>query len=87
DGKDAGNVARGLKAAAHNPRVSEEAKERVTERLHEMGTSPDEVGTQTIDGKDAGNVLRGHKATLHNPHVSDEAKANSEKILREHDAL
>ncbi|KAF8352113.1 Conidiation protein 6-domain-containing protein [Amanita rubescens] len=35
--KDPSRVAAGLKAAVHNPRVSEEAKESASERLHEMG--------------------------------------------------
>ncbi|KAB5585690.1 Conidiation protein 6-domain-containing protein [Coniochaeta sp. 2T2.1] len=37
DGKDAGNVARGLKASISNPGVSEEAKERAKEKLAGMG--------------------------------------------------
>ncbi|KAB5583428.1 Conidiation protein 6-domain-containing protein [Coniochaeta sp. 2T2.1] len=37
DGKDAGNVARGLKASISNPGVSDEAKERAKEKLAEMG--------------------------------------------------
>ncbi|KAF9490681.1 hypothetical protein BDN71DRAFT_1454031 [Pleurotus eryngii] len=35
--KNPSNVARGLKAAIHNPNVSEEAKSHAAERLREMG--------------------------------------------------
>ncbi|KAF9498009.1 hypothetical protein BDN71DRAFT_1429169 [Pleurotus eryngii] len=35
--KNPGNVAGGLKAAIHNPNVSEEAKSHAAERLREMG--------------------------------------------------
>lgn len=41
DEKDQTRVAAGLKAAVHNPNVSEEAKEAATERLHEMGAGSD----------------------------------------------
>jgi len=37
DGKDAGNVIRGLKAAISNPNVSEEAKNRDRKKLRELG--------------------------------------------------
>ncbi|KAK0739460.1 Conidiation protein 6-domain-containing protein [Apiosordaria backusii] len=37
DGKDRGNVVRGLKAAITNPHVSEKAKERDRKKLQEMG--------------------------------------------------
>ncbi|KAF9003379.1 Conidiation protein 6-domain-containing protein [Cyathus striatus] len=90
--KDAGNVARGLKAAAHNPRVSDEAKQNVQQRLQEMGESTESSGQKSqqpseIGGKDASNVLRGHKAAMHNPNVSEEAKEHSEQVLKDHDAL
>ncbi|KAF4577032.1 hypothetical protein EYR36_005019 [Pleurotus pulmonarius] len=45
------NVAGGLKAAIHNPNVSEEAKERAAERLHEMGADGESQSTpQNIYG-------------------------------------
>ncbi|EAU84006.1 hypothetical protein CC1G_11444 [Coprinopsis cinerea okayama7 len=47
--KDPGNVARGLKAAINNPRVSEQAKEHDRERLRDMGESvPGEENTSTV---------------------------------------
>ncbi|KAK3370574.1 hypothetical protein B0H63DRAFT_552655 [Podospora didyma] len=39
EGKDVGNVMRGLKAAINNPRVSEKAKERDRNKLHDLGES------------------------------------------------
>ncbi|KAK3951753.1 Conidiation protein 6-domain-containing protein [Pseudoneurospora amorphoporcata] len=37
EGKDKGNVIRGLKAAIHNPNVSEKAKEKDRKKLHDLG--------------------------------------------------
>ncbi|KAM6513876.1 hypothetical protein FALCPG4_015077 [Fusarium falciforme] len=42
EGKDPGNVARGLKAAIHNPNVSEKAKEQDRQRLERMGEQENE---------------------------------------------
>lgn len=42
--KDPIRVAAGLKAAIHNPNVSEEAKSSANERLHEMGTDSETKG-------------------------------------------
>ncbi|CAP73438.1 uncharacterized protein PODANS_2_8110 [Podospora anserina S mat+] len=39
DGKDRGNVVRGLKAALTNPHVSEKAKDRDRKKLQELGES------------------------------------------------
>ncbi|KAK0654529.1 hypothetical protein QBC41DRAFT_386275 [Cercophora samala] len=39
DGKDRGNVVRGLKAAITNPHVSEKAKDRDRKKLQELGES------------------------------------------------
>ena len=65
-------VAAGLKAAIHNPNVSEEARERAQERLEQMGaaTETNNVGrhaTGTVDasGHETNRVLGGYKATLH----------------------
>lgn len=44
-GKNPSRVAAGLKAAVRNPRVSEEAKESASERLHQMGAGVE--ATQT----------------------------------------
>ncbi|KIL68382.1 hypothetical protein M378DRAFT_158172 [Amanita muscaria Koide BX008] len=49
-GKNPSRIAAGLKAAVHNPRVSEEAKESATERLQQMGAEAEttqETATQT----------------------------------------
>ncbi|KAH9851477.1 hypothetical protein C2E23DRAFT_886632 [Lenzites betulinus] len=92
-GHDDKRVAAGLKAAIHNPNVSEEAKERAQERLETMGTSVETTaasrGTGTVypvgatdeAGHEANRVLGGYKATLHNPNVSDEAKRHAREIL------
>lgn len=68
-------VAAGLKAAIHNPNVSEEAKERAQERLETMGTSVETtsrapggsypVGSTDEAGHETNRVLGGYKATLH----------------------
>ncbi|KAI5784329.1 Conidiation protein 6-domain-containing protein, partial [Pyronema domesticum] len=39
--KNLGNVIGGYKATLHNPRVSEEAKERAAHALEELGVEPD----------------------------------------------
>ncbi|KAF8728301.1 hypothetical protein AX14_006805 [Amanita brunnescens Koide BX004] len=46
-GKDPNRVAAGLKAAVHNPRVSEEAKESATQRLHKMGEDVEPAEEET----------------------------------------
>ncbi|KAI8975919.1 Conidiation protein 6-domain-containing protein [Trametes punicea] len=90
-GHDEKRVAAGLKAAVHNPNVSEEAKERAQERLESMGTSADEtsrnrgtnypVGSTDEAGHETNRVLGGYKATLHNPRTSEEAKRHAREIL------
>ena len=55
-------VAAGLKAAIHNPNVSEEAKERAADRLESMGTSAEE--TSRSGPHDPSRVRGGYKATL-----------------------
>ncbi|KDQ57722.1 hypothetical protein JAAARDRAFT_194009 [Jaapia argillacea MUCL 33604] len=48
---DPTRVAAGLKAAIHNPNVSEEAKERAAERLESMGQETGQtLGSHTIEG-------------------------------------
>jgi hypothetical protein len=49
EGKNPDYVARGLKAALHNDRVSDEAKESVAERLQEMGVDVPEYETSSGD--------------------------------------
>ncbi|EIW62441.1 uncharacterized protein TRAVEDRAFT_33922 [Trametes versicolor FP-101664 SS1] len=90
-GHDEKRVAAGLKAAIHNPNVSEEAKERAQERLETMGTSVETtsrapggsypVGSTDEAGHETNRVLGGYKATLHNPRASDEAKEHAREIL------
>ncbi|KAI0323878.1 hypothetical protein GY45DRAFT_1399012 [Cubamyces sp. BRFM 1775] len=80
-------IAAGLKAAVHNPNVSEEVKERAQERLAQMGASAQEtsrghaVGSTDGAGHETNRVLGGYKATLHNPRTSEEAKRHAREIL------
>lgn len=62
DHKNPERVAAGLKAAMHNPNVSEEAKERAAERLDGMNTSD----TDNYQGgnQETNRALGGYKATL-----------------------
>lgn len=62
-------VAAGLKAAMHNPNVSEEAKERAAERLENMGAY-DETQDPQFEGHDPTRVLAGYKATLQSKYLS-----------------
>ncbi|KAJ8482759.1 hypothetical protein ONZ51_g5145 [Trametes cubensis] len=72
-----GNVARGLKGAMANPNNSDEAKERVAQRLHQM----EESGEVDSAEAHAGQVERGHKAAISNPNNSEEAKQHSKQVL------
>ncbi|KAI9059103.1 hypothetical protein FKP32DRAFT_1157184 [Trametes sanguinea] len=82
-------VAGGLKATLHNPKVSQEAKDRAAERLEEMGgdvpaaSSCASSSTSAPKGFDQhkNNVLGGYKATLHNPRTSEDAKRHAREIL------
>ncbi|KAI0818463.1 Conidiation protein 6-domain-containing protein [Trametes gibbosa] len=90
---DEKRVAAGLKAAIHNPNVSEEAKERAQERLETMGAAAETtasplgggtvypVGATDETGHEANRVIGGYKAALHNPRTSDEAKQHAREIL------
>lgn len=60
DNKNPERVAAGLKAAIHNPNVSEEAKERAADRLEHMGGA----GHTGSIGHESNRVLGGYKATL-----------------------
>ena len=61
-------VAGGLKAAIHNPNVSEEAKDRARDRLEGLDTGevnqPDKAISDAEAGNLTGNQLGGYKATL-----------------------
>ncbi|KAI8975920.1 Conidiation protein 6-domain-containing protein [Trametes punicea] len=74
-------VAGGLKASLHNPRVSQEAKERAAERLEEMGETSLSAGSTKGASQHKNHVLGGYKATLHNPYTSEEAKRHAREIL------
>lgn len=60
--KNPERVAAGLKAAVHNPNVSEEAKERAIDRLESMGEET-YIGNAS-DGHETNRVLGGYKATM-----------------------
>lgn len=69
-------VAAGLKAAIHNPNVSEEARRSAQERLEQMGEHDaaaaagrgHPTGTLDPQGHETNRVLGGYKATLHSAH-------------------
>ncbi|GAW05803.1 Conidiation-specific protein 6 [Lentinula edodes] len=67
--KNPERVAAGLRGTLHNDNASDEAKDRATERLREMGddfenkTSRGSAGTGDAHQN---QVLGGYKATLHN---------------------
>jgi hypothetical protein len=69
--KDTARVVAGLKAAVHNPNVSNEAKENAMKRLEEMGQtadpSPPSQGKSAADEAHERNVLRGYKAATSSP--------------------
>ncbi|KAI0662724.1 hypothetical protein C8Q70DRAFT_960749 [Cubamyces menziesii] len=60
-----------------NPNNSDEAKERVAQRLHQM----EESGEVDSAEAHAGQVERGHKAAISNPNNSEEAKQHSKQVL------
>ncbi|KAI0639307.1 hypothetical protein C8Q77DRAFT_1152293 [Trametes polyzona] len=74
-----GNVARGLKAALSNPNNSEEAKERVAQRLEDMEASGEANSAEAHRGQ----VERGHKAAITNPNNTEETKQHSQAVLDE----
>nr|VWP01262.1 Protein kinase domain-containing protein [Ganoderma boninense] len=86
---DEKRVAAGLKAAIHNPNVSEEARKSAQERLEQMGehdTAAPSAGRAhhapaTGTQHESNRVLGGYKATLHNPRTSEEAKRHAREIL------
>lgn len=83
---DEKRVAAGLKAAIHNPNVSEDARKSARERLDQMGEHDPTgrshpTGTLDTQGHETNRVLGGYKATLHNPRTSDEAKRHAREIL------
>jgi len=88
EGKNPGNVIGGYKAAAHNPNLSEESREKAEQVLESMGVDANEkaesstpLSDGSTEGKNPGNVAGGFKATLHNDKVSDEAKEHAQEML------
>ncbi|EJD40338.1 hypothetical protein AURDEDRAFT_70157 [Auricularia subglabra TFB-10046 SS5] len=79
DSHDA-NVIRGHKAAMHNPRVSDEAKERSRQVVESYEKGSPSSGDETVHEH---RVLGGYKATLTNPNTSDEAKEHAKEVLEE----
>ncbi|KAI0793669.1 Conidiation protein 6-domain-containing protein [Fomes fomentarius] len=77
-GHDEKRVAAGLKAAIHNPNVSEDAKSRAQDRLEHM---TGEANSVDVNGHERSRVMAGYKATLHNPRTSEEAKRHAREIL------
>jgi len=75
--KDSARVIAGLKAAVHNPNVSNEAKENAKKRLEEMGQTADpslpEQGKSAADEAHERNVLRGYKAATSSTLIACEA--------------
>ena len=59
-------VAAGLKAAIHNPNVSEEAKEHAREAIDELEQAPETQETRQgyEEDKDETRVNAGYKATM-----------------------
>ena len=70
-------VAAGLKAAIHNPNVSDAARERAQERLEQFGAASETgdnstyaAGATDANGHEVNRVLGGYKATLHSTYTS-----------------
>lgn len=61
--KNPENVIRGLKAAIHNPNVSETGKQHAAEQLSEMGVDPDETKSSALLG--GHSVITTAKTTVH----------------------
>lgn len=88
-------VARGLKAAIHNPNVSSEAKDHAAQQLEDMGvmtSDSDATGREREREEQSGHfeheknpdyVARGLKAAIHNPNVSAGAKDHAAQQLEE----
>ena len=86
-------VARGLKAAIHNPNVSSEAKDHAAHPLEDMGVKTSDSDAQKPSAeehlhhleheKNPDYVARGLKAAIHNPNVSSEAKDHAAQQLED----
>ncbi|KDQ15299.1 hypothetical protein BOTBODRAFT_174143 [Botryobasidium botryosum FD-172 SS1] len=80
----------GYKAALHNPRVSEAAKEHAAEVLDQHGehvSGHDLRSSTSPQNEHDKHVLAGYKSTLSNPNTSVEAKAHAREVLHEEGVL
>ncbi|KAI0323879.1 hypothetical protein GY45DRAFT_1399019 [Cubamyces sp. BRFM 1775] len=86
------HIAGGFKATLHNPKVTEEAKERAAACLDEMGVdadrpsssgghSPSATKTDTLSTQYLNQVAGGYKAMISNPCTSEDAKQHAREIL------
>ncbi|KIK54205.1 hypothetical protein GYMLUDRAFT_177610 [Collybiopsis luxurians FD-317 M1] len=83
--KNPERVAAGLRGTLHNDNVSQQAKDKASDRLQEMGASF-ENKTDTSGKADTGDahqnhVIGGFKATLNNDKTGDQAKAHAREVL------
>ncbi|KAF5327895.1 hypothetical protein D9619_004153 [Psilocybe cf. subviscida] len=88
------HIAAGLKASINNPNVSDEAKQRASQRLKDAGVAMQSRQVSTHQGKGPNetdahdhHVIGGLKATLKNPRVSQEAKESARQKLHEFGAF
>ncbi|KAF8153136.1 hypothetical protein B0H34DRAFT_93377 [Crassisporium funariophilum] len=72
--KNPENTIRGLKAAIHNPNLSDEAKAHAAGRLQELEA-------RSSEHEISKHQLGGYKATLTNKHTSQEAKDHARQML------
>ncbi|KAJ3997542.1 hypothetical protein F5050DRAFT_1806768 [Lentinula boryana] len=87
--KNPERVAAGLRGTLHNDNVSDEAKDRAADRLHELGGDFENKTSRASAGtgdQHKNQVLGGYKATLHNDKVGEEAKAHAREVLEENNA-
>ncbi|PTU21611.1 hypothetical protein P175DRAFT_0500493 [Aspergillus ochraceoroseus IBT 24754] len=79
------NSARGYKAALHNPRVSEDAKQHASKMLQEI--HDEEARRKPYKSaepvKDPARIAAGLKGAQHNPRVSGEGKHRATEKLHE----
>ncbi|KAF8586701.1 hypothetical protein K439DRAFT_1659515 [Ramaria rubella] len=70
-------VVAGYKAALHNPRTSDVAKEHARQQLEVL----EGYGSDEQKNEHNNRVLGGFKATLSNPNTSEEAKKHAREVL------
>ncbi|TFK67640.1 hypothetical protein BDN72DRAFT_842826 [Pluteus cervinus] len=86
--KNPERVAAGLKAAMHNPNVSQDAKDHAAGHLRELEGEMNKAESEAAEERTLHEtrVMAGYKAALKNPRVSDAAKQHAEDYLKEHQA-